>query len=345
MHLEVRRRRWRLTLGLMAALLLGISVAATGLGTVPVPVGEVLRAIGDAVVSGVNRQDTNSVIVVMLRLPRIALGSLVGASLALAGATLQGLFRNPMADPYIVGISSGASLGATIAMALALRFSLLGLGAVPVFAFVGALGSLAVVYNIAREGPRLPVVPLLLSGVAVGAFLQAIVSFIMLMSDEKLRSIFLWLMGGLAGSTWTDVRAVLPYFLLGSGVLLWQANNLNVILLGDEQALYLGVEVDQVKRWALAAASLITAAAVSVSGLIGFVGLVVPHMVRLIVGPDHRVLLPASALGGAIILVLADTVARTALAPTEIPVGIITAITGGPFFIYLLRRYRRARSI
>ena len=279
-------------------------------------------------------------IVFQIRLPRVLLGILVGAALSVAGATMQGLFKNPMADPYIIGISAGAALGATSAMVFGLNIA--GMYTIPLMAFIFAVGAIFLVYNIASVGGKLPVGTLLLAGIAVSLFLSAITSFMMYISGEKLHGIVFWLMGGLWGRSWDHVWMVLPWVCVGTGVIYIFARDLNVMLLGEEPAQHLGIGVEKLKKIMMVSASLVTASAVAVSGIIGFVGLIIPHIVRILVGPDHRILLPTSALVGGIFLVWADTLARTIIAPTEIPVGIITALFGAPFFIYLLRRRKRS---
>ncbi|WP_440008545.1 vitamin B12 ABC transporter permease BtuC [Halomicrococcus sp. SG-WS-1] len=272
-------------------------------------------------------------IVVVLRLPRIALAAVVGFALATAGVVMQGFFRNPMADPSIIGVSAGAAVGAvtTIAFSVAVPFAL------PLFAFVGALVAAFGVYLLATENGRTPVATLLLAGVAVQTLLGAVVSFLLLHSGESLREAVFWLMGHLNYSSWDKILVALPVSLVGFVVLFAYAEDLNVLLLGEEDAQTLGVEVERTKRLLLAVASVVTAAAVAVSGVIGFVGLVVPHVMRLLVGPDHRILLPTSALAGATFLVATDTVARSAVGGAELPVGVVTAFLGAPFFLYLLR--------
>jgi iron complex transport system permease protein len=274
---------------------------------------------------------TAETIVVTLRLPRIALGAVVGFALATAGVVMQGFFRNPMADPSIIGVSSGAAVGAVATIAIPFAVPL----ALPTAAFVGAILAAFGVYLLATENGRTPVATLLLAGVAVQTFLGAVVSFLLLQSGESLRRAVFWLMGHLHLASWEDVTLVLPVAIAGFAILLAYARDLNVLLLGEEDAHALGVEVERTKRLLLAVASVVTGAAVAVSGVIGFVGLVVPHVMRLLVGPDHRILLPTSALAGATFLVATDTVARSGAA--EIPVGIVTAFLGAPFFLYLLR--------
>ncbi|UNC92503.1 FecCD family ABC transporter permease [Candidatus Contubernalis alkaliaceticus] len=280
-------------------------------------------------------------IIFNMRLPRVVLGFIVGASLSIAGAAFQGLLRNPLADPYTIGVSSGAALGATLAMFIQNSYGLSFFGGIPFFAFLGALVALFFVYNLSRVGNSIPVVTLLLAGVVVSSFLSAVISLLMLSSGEQIRGIYFWLVGGLSMKTWSHVIMVLPYVIIGSSVIFYWSRDLNVILLGEEAASNLGIEVDRVKKIILVAASLITGAVVSVSGMIGFVGLIIPHAVRMIVGPDHRILIPTSALVGGIYLIWVDSLARTMMAPIEMPVGIITAFLGAPFFIYLLRSKRK----
>jgi iron complex transport system permease protein len=276
--------------------------------------------------------DTTRIIVVNIRLPRIVLGAVVGVALASAGTVMQGFFRNPLADPSIVGVSSGAAVGAvaTIAAPALVPFDL------RLAAFVGALVTAFGVYAMATEGGRTPVATLLLAGVAVQTFLGAVISYLLLHSGESLERAVYWLMGHLHHATWSEVAFVLPVTLIGVAILGAYTRELNVLLLGEAEAHHLGVEVERAKLAMLAVASVITAAGVAVSGVIGFVGLVVPHAMRLVVGPDHRVLLPTSALAGGSFLVVADTVARAG--PAEMPVGIVTAAVGAPFFLFLLRR-------
>ncbi|MCC7569218.1 MAG: iron chelate uptake ABC transporter family permease subunit [Candidatus Methanofastidiosa archaeon] len=295
--------------------------------------------IGDGII--VDWTDGSEIIFFRIRLPRIILALLIGAALSVAGVTYQALFKNPMADPYIIGVSSGAAFGANLAILTGVTVTVAGLSSVSVFAFFGALGVTYLVYSIAHIGHRVHIETLLLAGIAVGAFLSAMSSFMMYVAGDKLHQMVYWTMGGLWSSTWDDVAAVALVIALGIAVILRRSRNLNLLLMGDETAQHLGVEVEREKKLLLAFSSLITAFAVSVSGLIGFVGLVIPHIMRLVVGPDHRILVPSSALFGAIFLIGADTVARTIFSPTELPVGIITAFFGGPFFAYLLIKRKR----
>ncbi|MFB6112499.1 MAG: vitamin B12 ABC transporter permease BtuC [Halodesulfurarchaeum sp.] len=273
---------------------------------------------------------TSRTIVRAIRLPRIVLGALVGCALATAGAVMQGFFRNPMADPSIIGVSSGAAVGAVMAITLPIP-----IGLRPA-AFSTGLISAFGVYLLATENGRTPVATLLLAGVAVQTFLGAVISYLLVQSGQSLTRAVFWLMGHLHNATWEEAAfagiVVPPLFF----VLVYFSRDLNVLLLGEEDAATLGIEVERTKRILLGVSSLITAGAVAVSGVIGFVGLIVPHVMRLLVGPDHRILLPTSAIAGAAFLVAADTVARAGVA--EIPVGIVTAALGAPFFLFLLRR-------
>lgn len=267
-----------------------------------------------------------------VRLPRIIGALLVGGGLAAAGCVMQGLFRNPMADPYIIGTSTGGALGAACAIVF------LGGLLMPLFAFIGATASTITVYIISQRNGRMAVETLLLSGIAVSLFLSAMLSFIMYMSGNGLHQIMFWMMGGFWNMYWDDVSLAL--LIPAAAVILYIfSRDLNVMALGEEEAIHLGVNTERTKKILLMISTFITAIAVSVSGCIGFVGLIIPHIMRIFTGPDHRILLPASMLAGSILLMWADTFARTM--PVEIPVGIITAFLGAPFFIYLLRRRTR----
>ncbi|MHB1420191.1 MAG: FecCD family ABC transporter permease, partial [Bacillota bacterium] len=286
---------------------------------------------------------TAEVILYQIRMPRVILGSLVGASLAVAGATFQGLLRNPLADPYTVGVSSGAAVGAVIAILI--QGVGTGIGLVPLFALTGAMITIILVYQLARIGGRVAVETLILSGVIIGSFMTAILSFILTRSYDNLQQVIFWLMGSLSLRSWEHIAFSMPYLIIGMLIIWFFARDLNALTMGEDTAQHLGVPVERVKTILLFLASLITALAVSVSGTIGFVGLIVPHVVRMILGPDHRVLIPVSALTGAIFLIWADTIARTAIAPSELPVGVVTAFIGAPFFAYLLRAKKKSMSV
>jgi iron complex transport system permease protein len=273
-----------------------------------------------------------------IRLPRTALVLLTGAALGGSGAAYQGLFRNPLADPYLIGVASGAGLGAVLAMSINWPYSFWGLMAIPVAAFISALLTVFLVYALARVGKTLPTTNLILAGVAFSSFATALTAFLMLRSTGELRRALSWLLGGSSQAGWGPVLTILPYLVIGLGILLLCGHALNLLQFGDEQAQQMGLPVTRVRTLILVAASLATAAAVSFSGIIGFIGLIVPHVMRLWFGADHRRLLRLSILGGAGALVMADTIARVLMAPQELPVGIVTALMGAPFFLWVLRK-------
>lgn len=320
---------------LLLALLLSVAVGSVFIP--PLAVLDLLRLqfTGEAVPEALLPFAT---ILYALRLPRTALVAITGAALAGSGAAYQGLFRNPLADPYLIGVASGAGLGAIVAMSLQWPSDMLGLLAVPLASFGGAMLAVGVVYQLARVGRTLPTTNLILAGVAVSSFATAMTSFLMITASGEVRRALVWLLGGASMSGWQPVLAELPYIVVGLIALLSMGHALNVLQVGDEQAQQLGLPVERVRGWVIVAASLTTAAAVSFTGIIGFVGLVVPHVVRMVWGVDYRRLLPLSILSGASLLLAADVLARVIMAPQEIPVGIITALGGTPFFLWVLRR-------
>lgn len=333
-----------LYLSLLLALGCVLALAIT-VGAVPFTlqeIGDILLDLG-GLPGKIEIDPIKKDILLQLRLPRVVLAGAVGASLAVAGAVFQGLFRNPMADSHVIGISSGAALGAVAAMLIGLPAAWGGIGAIPVFAFAGGAATLILVYQMARVGKEVPVMPLLLAGIALSAFLSALVSLLTYFADEQLHQVVFWIMGGLGGATWLKVKIMLPYALLGFGSVYFFHRDLNALLFGEETARHLGIDTEKIKKVLLAGSSLLVAAAVSTSGIIGFVGLVVPHFIRLLIGPDHRHLLPASALLGAVLLIVTDTLGRTVIAPRELPVGIITALLGAPLFVYLLKKRKQLR--
>jgi iron complex transport system permease protein len=334
MHL--RLQPYLLLIVLLAiALLLSI-----GVGSVFIPPSDILQALlGRS--SGGAGDLINATILFDLRLPRTILVALTGAALAGSGASYQGLFRNPLADPYLIGVASGAGLGAVLAMSIHWKYTFAGLFAVPAAAFAGALLAVLAVYQLARVNKTVPTTNLILAGVALSAFTGALTSFLMINSTGEVRRALVWLLGGASMSGWQPVLAVLPYIIPGLVVLILCGHTLNVLQFGDEQARQLGVPVARLRRLIIITASLTTAAAVAFSGIIGFVGLIVPHIIRLIWGGDYRRLLPLSILGGAVLLLVTDVLARVVLAPQEIPVGIITALVGAPFFLWVLRAARQ----
>ncbi|MCJ7434084.1 MAG: iron ABC transporter permease [Anaerolineales bacterium] len=289
----------------------------------------VLRGAGD---------ETFASIIWKIRLPRTVLVALTGAALGISGTSYQGLFRNPLADPYLIGVASGAGLGAVIAMSIQWPYSFWGLMAIPLTAFVTALLTVLAVYAIARIGRTVPTTNLILAGVAISSFAASLTSFLMLRSTNEVRRALGWLLGGSIQGGWTPILAILPFLSIGITVLLFSGHALNLLQFGDDQAQQLGLNVTRRRALILVAASLITATAVSFSGIIGFIGLIVPHLMRLWSGADYRRLLPLSLLGGASALLISDVIARVVLAPQEIPVGIVTALAGAPFFLWVLRR-------
>lgn len=320
----------------------------TTIGTAKVSVLDIFKIIASKIplinnyIDVSNIADSAKSIIWNLRLPRVLLGGVIGASLSVAGAAFQGMFKNPMADPYVLGISSGAALGATLAIVFKIDVSFFSISSITIFAFIGALLAVFTVYNIARVKNKVPVTTLLLAGVAVGQFLTAIMSFIMILSDKDMVKITYWTLGSLSGKGWEPVIGIALPSTLGIIVISFFARDLNILLTGEESAQSLGVDVERTKTYILLLGTFITAISVSVCGIIGFVGLIIPHIVRILMGPDHRILLPASALLGSIFMIFADTIARTLISPIEIPVGIITALFGGPFFIYLLRSRKKS---
>jgi iron complex transport system permease protein len=282
--------------------------------------------------------DTLRYIIINVRLARVCLAFAVGGALAAAGAVYQGVLLNPLADPFTLGVSTGAAFGASTAILLGWGGThFFGLSALPVSAFAGAMGALYMVYLLGRMNGRIHTTTLVLAGIIVSTFLSALISLFKSLNEDSVSAIVFWIMGSLSGKSWTHVLVVIPYLVLGGSIILFYARELDLLSLGDIQAQQLGVDVPRMRFWLLLAASLVTAAAVAVSGVIGFVGLVVPHLVRLAVGPQHRRLLPLSLTIGGLLVLMADTFARTLL-PTgeELPVGVVTAILGGPFFCYLL---------
>ncbi|WP_253277347.1 iron ABC transporter permease [Rhodococcus sp. RD6.2] len=317
-------------------MLLGILVGPAGL----TPSGVILDVIDRLpfvdVDSGLTARQQS--ILWNIRMPRVVLGALVGATLAIAGAAYQGVFRNPLADPYLLGVSSGAGLGATLAIAVG---GAAGFAGVPIAAFAGGMLAVGATYALGRTvGSGRTEVVIILAGVAVAAFANAIQTFFMQRNDDTLRQVYSWLLGRLSTDGWSDVLTVLPYVVVSVAVVLLHGRTLDVMAVGDVEAGSLGINPDRVRLVLIGVATLGTAAVVSVSGLIGFVGIVVPHAVRLLVGPGHRLLLPLSLMVGAAFLVLADVVARTVMSPAELPIGVVTAAIGAPFFLLVLRRGR-----
>jgi iron complex transport system permease protein len=331
------RSYWPSLALLALALLLSIAV-----GSVLIPPAELLALLRARLPGGDLPAELKpfATILFSLRLPRTVLIAVTGAALAGSGAAYQGLFRNPLADPYLIGVASGAGLGAIVAISLRGPTTILGFLSIPVAAFFGAVITVFIVYELARVGRAIPATNLILAGVAVSSFATALTSFLMLNTTGELRRALVWLLGGASMSGWQPVLAELPYVVIGLGVLLAMGHAMNVMQVGEEQAQQLGLPVERVRLLVVGAASLATAAAVSFAGIIGFVGLIVPHVVRMLWGSDYRRILPLSIISGATFLLIADVLARVVMAPQEIPVGIITALGGAPFFLWVLRRVK-----
>ncbi len=332
--------RWMATLGALSLTAIAVGLICLHFGAQPIAYGEVLRALFDTVSLKDSTNETSDIaktILLQVRLPRILLGFLVGCSLASVGVALQALLRNPLADPYVLGVSSGAALGAAVGILFGVGTTFLAETALPACGFAGGLLALVVIYRMAATYGQLPIHSLLLTGVILNAIFSALIMFITsILEPNRSYGMMAWLMGTLTAPTYSSLVGLMIYLSIGLFLLFSQMRVLNILALGEESARTLGIDTEQAKRSLFVLTALVTGAVVSVSGMIGFIGMVVPHAVRLVIGADHRLLLPASALVGGTFLMGADTVARTLIAPTEIPVGIITALAGGPFFVYLL---------
>ncbi|MFE2045067.1 FecCD family ABC transporter permease [Streptomyces sp. NPDC059477] len=332
------------TLLVLTALLVLSATAALAIGSVRVPPGQVWGIVTHALGAGWVEPDwsgARETIVLDVRAPRVLLGAVVGAGLAVVGTAMQALLRNPLAEPYLLGVSSGASLGAVVVIVFSL--TLFGAVSLSVAAFAGALGALLLVYATARTGGRITSVRLVLSGVAIAAVLTAATNLLLLTTERgnQAREVLAWTLGGLGGVNWGTLWLPAGALAVGVGVLLVQARNLNLLLAGEEAATTMGLDVGRFRARMFVLLSLVTGVLVAAAGPIGFVGLMLPHIVRLFVGGDHRRVLPTAALGGAVFLIWADVAARTVAAPLEIPVGVLTALCGGPFFLWLMRRDAR----
>ncbi len=321
---------------LLTLLALGLAIILSiAIGAVFIPPADLWRVLTGQPPQTITQA---AVILLTLRLPRTALVLLTGAALGGSGAAYQGVFRNPLADPYLIGAASGAGLGAVLAMSMSLAYSTASMFAVPAAAFVGALAAVFIVYLLARVGKTVPTTNLILAGVAFSAFATAITSYLMLRSTGELHRAIAWLLGGATTVGWGPVLAILPFLVVGLGGLLLAGHALNVLQFGDDQARQMGLPVGRTRTLILLAASLVTAAAVAFSGIIGFIGLIIPHIMRLWLGADYRKLLPLTMIGGAAVLLFADVLARVVMAPQELPVGVVTALAGAPFFVWVLRR-------
>jgi len=314
---------------LLLAIVLSLAIGSVFIS--PAEMWKILRGVGE---------EKFAFIIWNIRLPRTVLIALTGAALSGSGASYQGLFRNPLADPFLIGVASGAGLGAVIPMSVQWPYTFWGLMVIPMAAFISALLTVFIVYFLARVGQTIPTTNLILAGVAFSSFATSLTSFLMLRSTSEVRRALGWLLGGASQAGWTAILAMLPYLVIGLGILIFYGYRLNLLQFGDDQAQHMGLNVNRTKTVLLVASSLATAAAVAFSGIIGFIGLVVPHIMRLWFGADYRRLIPLSIISGASALLLSDILARVVLAPQEIPVGIITALAGAPFFLWVLRRVK-----
>ena len=329
-------------LGTLSLAAITVIVLSLHFGAQPIAYGEIFRTLAGAMAIGQSETDGTVVdvtqtILFQIRLPRVVLGFLIGGSLAVVGVVLQALLRNPLADPYVLGVSSGAALGAAVGVLCGAGATFLAEAALPACGFAGGILALLIIYRMASSLERLPIHSLLLTGVILNAIFSALIMFITSILDpNRSYGMMAWLMGTLTSPTYSGLVGVVVYLSISLLLLFRQMRVLNILALGEDAARSLGVDTERVKRMIFVLTALVTGAVVSVSGMIGFIGMVVPHAVRLAIGADHRLLLPASALVGGTFLIAADTIARTLIAPMEIPVGIITALAGGPFFVYLL---------
>ena len=340
---QKRKANWIKIGVLMMALLIFATFAVTQ-GSVKIPVSNVVDILfatseADAI------KPSHVFIVNNVRLPRILLAAMVGGILSVIGAVFQALFKNPMADPYVMGVSAGAAFGATLGIVFGFGISFAGMSMISMMAFAGAMITIFIVYNLARIGGKVSTTGILLAGIVINALLSSLISFIMLIYHNEIDKIVIWTMGSFNAASWEHVKLLAIPMIIGVAYMLSLARELNTLILSEDDAKNIGVDVERIKKIALVVASFLAAFSVSVSGIIGFVGLIVPHFLRMIFGSDHRVLLPVSFIGGALFMLMCDTLARSILPNMEIPVGIITSIIGGPFFLILLQRHKRQFNV
>lgn len=347
MNFTQNKKHFKLMFCVFMIILFLIIITATTLGSADIPLKESLCIILNKVpiinrfISIAGIPENHRLIILKIRLPRIILAALVGMGLSTVGLSFQAIFKNPMADPYVLGISSGAAVGAAIGFVLGFESSFLGASAITITAFLGSILTTVLVYNIARVKNKIPTNTLLLAGISMNFLLSSLLSIIMVFNRQEVERIVFWTMGSVSSASYTQILVLLPFLFIGIFIILSFSKDLNIILTGDETAKSLGIEVETIKKILLITSSMIVAACVSVSGIIGFVGLIIPHIVRMLLGPDHRSLLPFSVVAGAAFMVISDTLARTLASPAEIPVGAITALFGAPYFIYLLIKNKK----
>ncbi|MGE5630670.1 MAG: FecCD family ABC transporter permease [Caulobacteraceae bacterium] len=332
--------------GVLLTAYIVLAIAATSMGTADITPYNVLTVILKSIpvvgkyMEG-NVSGTHFLIVFMVRMPRIIMASLVGMGLAVVGASFQTLFKNPMADPYVLGVSSGAALGAALAIVIHMPSAIASLSLVTVFAFIGAIATTILVYSIAQVKGKVTTVNLLLAGVAISFLMSAVISMIMVFNQEEINKIVFWMMGSFNASSWKNIFITAPVTLIGAVIIYFFYKDFNLLLTGEDSAKSLGVETEKLKKMIIIISSMIIAVSVSFSGIIGFVGFLVPHMARIIFGPNNKALIPFSSIMGAIYLLSADTIARTIASPAELPVGAVTALIGSPYFIYLLIKMKK----
>lgn len=347
MNFTQNKKHFKLMFCVFIIILFLIIITATTLGSANIPIKESLYIILNKVpiinkfISIIGIPENHKLIILKIRLPRIILAALVGMGLSTVGLSFQAIFKNPMADPYVLGISSGAAVGAAFGFVLGFESTFLGASAITITAFLGSILTTVLVYNIARVKNKIPTNTLLLAGISVNFLLSSLLSIIMVFNRQEVERIVFWTMGSVSSASYTQILVLVPFLFIGILITLSFSKDLNIILTGDETAKSLGIEVETIKKILLISSSMIVAACVSVSGIIGFVGLIIPHIVRMLLGPDHRSLLPFSVVAGAAFMIISDTLARTLASPAEIPVGAITALFGAPYFIYLLIKNKK----
>ena len=342
------RKRKSIYISVLIAVLIVLIIISSAIGSAKIGIKDTAAIILNNI-PGIGRlidiseiQDRSVIIINFVRLPRIILSVFVGMALASAGVIFQGLFRNPMADPFVIGVSAGSAFGATIGLLFSSSIFYLNISATTIFAFLGAISTTFLIYTISRKKNKVSILTMLLAGIALSSMLSSLTSLLMIFKTNDIAKVFFWLLGGLTGAEWSQIFIIAPVVVILTVIMGFYLRDLNILSLGEERASQLGVQVEHVKRVLLILASLITAIAVSMSGIIGFVGLITPHIMRMIVGPDHKVLYPTSIIAGGIFLLISDTLARTVFSPREIPVGIITSLVGVPFFLYLLIKSKKA---
>lgn len=340
MEYSIGRKSNFIKIGLLLVALIGFATFSVTQGTVKIPVSKVVQIIFSSDF-GESINPAHVFIVENVRLPRILLSACVGGMLAVIGTVFQALLKNPMADPYVMGVSSGAAFGATLAIVFGVGVSLSGMSLVSIMAFVGAMVTLFLVYTLASVGGKISTTGILLAGIVINAILSSLISFIMIVHHNEIDRIVTWTMGSFNAASWDHVKLILLPMCLGVAFLISLSRELNTLILSEDDAKNMGVDVQRIKKTAMVVASLLAALSVSVSGIIGFVGLIVPHFFRMIFGSDHRILLPVSFIGGALFMLICDTLARSVLPNMEIPVGIITSMIGGPFFLMLLHKHKK----